>query len=346
MQKISPSRLTRFINEIFIAAGATPENGEIVARSLVLANLTGHDSHGISRTIRYVNEIEKGTLQPQATPSLVQEAGATAQVDGGYTFGQVSAKFAIETAIQKGKEHGVAAVTLGNSFHVGRVGEWVGMAAAAGMIGLAWTNVASPRPWMTPHGGIGRLIGTNPFSAALPIANHPPFVLDFATTVVAEGKVNVARIAQTKLPDGWILDAAGQPSNDPNDLYADGMLNPAGAYKGYGLGLLVELLGGILSGSGWPALPDGRRFENGMLFITVDIERFRPLLHFMDDGETLIKRAKAITPIQGSDGVLYPGEPEYRMQQERSTNGIPLEPNLWLQLSDLAERLDVVVPEI
>ena len=343
MITISAEKLTDFIQRIFIAAGASTDDAAIVANSLVWANLTGHDSHGVIRTIQYLAAIKNGNVVPTASPAMVASSGATAQVDGGSTFGQVGAKFAMRHAIELAREHGISGVTLGNSHHIGRVGEWVEMAAKQNMAAIAFCNVASRRGRVAPHGGMESLLGTNPFAAAVPIEGREPFLLDYATSVVAEGKVRVARIAGKTIPDGWILDANGLPSNDPHDLYNGGVLKSMGAYKGFALGLLVELLGGVMTASGWPALEEGQRMRNGALFIVIDIDRFRPIQQFLTDSATLFEQTKASKPTPDSTEVLFPGEPEQRAQADKLTNGIPLHDAAWQQLVDAAQALSVAV---
>ncbi|MGB1252732.1 MAG: Ldh family oxidoreductase [Candidatus Promineifilaceae bacterium] len=344
MITISAEQLTKFIERIFVAAGASAENAQTVAHSLVWANLTGHDSHGVVRTVQYLEAIDTENIFPTAQPAVASESGATAQIDGNSTFGQVVAKFAMQHAIELGKTHGIAGVTLFNSHHIGRVGEWVEMAAEQNLAAIAFCNVASRRGRVAPHGGMESLLGTNPFAAAVPIEGREPFLLDYATSVVAEGKVRVARIAGKSIPEGWILNSNGEPSTDPHDLYTGGVLKSMGAYKGFGLGLLVELLGGVLSATGWPSLEEGQRMRNGALFIVLDIDRFRPIQAFLTDSATLFDKTKAIKPTPDNDEVLVPGEPEQHTYAERITNGVPLHDAAWQQLVDAAEKLAVPLP--
>ncbi|MEZ4512621.1 MAG: Ldh family oxidoreductase [Chloroflexota bacterium] len=341
MIHIEAERLTNLVQAIFMAAGATEANAIRVANSLVAANLTGHDSHGVIRTVQYVAAIEVGRIDPQATPVVAEEMGAISKVDARGGFGQVGAEFAMQVSIAKAKTHGVAATTLHNSDHIGRVGEWVAMAAEANLIGLAFCNGAGPGGLVTPYGGMERKLGTNPFAAAVPINGRSPFILDFATSVLAEGKVRVARNAGKPLAEGVILDKAGHPSTNPHDLYEGGMLLPAGLYKGYGLSLLIELLGGVLTGMGNPALPEYDRFYNGVLFIVLAIEPFRPLADFLLDAGRLAEAVTATKPAPGSHGVLLPGEPEEQTAFMRCRDGIPLDETTWGELTAVGERLGV-----
>ncbi|MCA9998055.1 MAG: Ldh family oxidoreductase [Anaerolineales bacterium] len=346
MIHVDSERLTNLVQAIFMAAGATEANAIRVAKSLVAANLTGHDSHGVIRTVQYVAAIEEGRIDPQATAVVAEEMGAISKVDARGGFGQVGAEFAMQVSIAKAQAHGVAATTLHNSDHVGRVGEWVAMAAEQNLIGLAFCNGAGPGGLVTPYGGMERKLGTNPFAAAVPLNGRSPngrspFILDFATSVLAEGKVRVARNAGKSLAEGVILDKEGHPSTNPHDLYAGGMLLPAGLYKGYGLSLLIELLGGVLTGMGNPALPEYDRFYNGVLFIVLAIEPFRPLADFLLDAGRLAEAVTATKPAPGSHGVLLPGEPEEQTAFMRCRDGIPLDETTWGELTAVGERLGV-----
>ncbi|MCA9964720.1 MAG: Ldh family oxidoreductase [Anaerolineales bacterium] len=349
MIHIDSEQLTNLVQAIFIAAEATEANAVRVAKSLVAANLTGHDSHGVIRTVQYVAAIEAGRIDPQATAVVAEEMGAISKVDARGGFGQVGAEFAMQVSIAKAQTHGVAATTLHNSDHIGRVGEWVAMAAEQNLIGLAFCNGAGPGGLVTPYGGMERKLGTNPFAAAVPMNGRSPngsspFILDFATSVLAEGKVRVARNAGKTLAEGVILDKEGHPSTNPHDLYAGGMLLPAGLYKGYGLSLLIELLGGVLTGMGNPALPDYDRFYNGVLFIVLAIEPFRPLADFLLDAGRLAAAVSATQPAPGSSGVLLPGEPEEQTAVIRRRDGIPLDETTWGELTAVGQRLGIDMP--
>jgi uncharacterized oxidoreductase len=176
------------------------------------------------------------------------------------------------------------------------------------------------------------------------VAGRPPLLLDYATSIVAEGKVRVARNAEKPLPEGWILDRNGRASLNPHDLYDGGMLLPAATYKGYCLSLMVELLGGILTGQGTPIFP-GYVFKNGVLFIVLNIEAFRPLDEFLADAATLCAKTKAIKPAEGFTEVLLPGELEWQMAEYRR-HGIPLDDNTWGQLTAAAAQHNISIPHI
>jgi uncharacterized oxidoreductase len=344
MPTISPTILVDFVQHIFQAAGATAEGARLVADSLVKSNLVGHDSHGIVRVRQYLDNIEKKELYPAAEPIVARETATITIIDAQYGFGQIAAHFAMSKLIDKTKAQGLAATGLFNCNHVGRLGEWVQMAADQELIALAFCSGGRPGGLVAPFGGAGRLLGTNPMAAAVPIAGRPPFVMDFATSAVAEGKVRVARNSGKPIPEGWILDAEGRPSTNPTDLYEGGVLLPTAGHKGYGLALLIEFLGGILTGQGGPWLPSYTTVRNGIIFLALSVQAFRPPEEFLADGATLYEKVKATPPAPGFGEVLLPGEPEQRTAEERQQAGITIDETTWTQLTEAADSLGVAIP--
>lgn len=344
MHTISAPVLTDFVARIFQAAGATRAVAEQVSASLVASNLAGHDSHGVVRVMQYLGAVERGETDPHIQPAITHETAVMAVIDARRAFGQVAGAFAIQVAIDKARHAGLAAVALHNSSHVGRLGEWVEMAAAEGMIGLAFCNGGRAGGIVAPFGGAARRLGTNPIAAAVPMAGRAPFVLDFATSAVAEGKVRVARNGGKEIPLGWVLDKDGNPTSNPADLYEGGMLVPAAGHKGYSLSLLVDLLGGMLTGGG--SAPQGGTMQsNGVLFIVLNVAAFRSPEEFQAEALELAERIKSTPPAPGFSAVLLPGEPEQQTATQRNANGIPLDDGTWAQMVAEAERLGVAVPE-
>ncbi len=245
-------------------------------------------------------------------PTIIHEHGATITIDAGHGFGQWAARFTMEQAIARAQHHGVSAAGLIHCGHVGRLGEWVELAAAHDTLALAFCNGGGTSGIVAPFGGAERVLGTNPIAAALPVGDHNPIVLDFATSAVAEGKVRVARNRGKSIPEGWVLDNQGLPTTNPHDLYDGGMLLPAATHKGYALSLLVEFMAGILSPNGTPVLP-GYRTGNGVLFLVIDIAAFREPDEYAATSKSVFERIKAVKPAPGFDEVLLPGEPEQRM---------------------------------
>ena len=345
MPVIQSTTLSNFICSLFQAAGATEENARLVADSLVKSNLAGHESHGVIRAPQYLDSIAQGDLDPAATPVIAQETGAISMVDGQSGFGQVGAHFAMNVTLDKAKTYSLAATGLFNCKHVGRLGEWPQIAADQNFIGLAFCNGGRPGGLVTPYGGAGRRMGTNPIAAAIPVAGRNPIVVDFATSMASEGKVRVAHNRGRSVPEGWVLKADGHSTTNPADLYASGMLLPMAQHKGHGLSVLVELLGGVLTGNGCSGLPEYSKLGNGVLFLVLSIEAFRPMPDFMAQGAAFCDLIKSTPPAPGFDEVLLPGEPEERATEQRRVEGISIDEITWGQLVEVAAGFNVAVPD-
>ena len=327
---------------IFIAAGATEENATGVVRSLVGANLAGHDSHGVIRIPSYVEEIGRGRLDPAARPSIEDETGSTAIVDGAATFGQLGARLTAETAARKAREVGLAAAAAYRCHHTGRIGEWAELGAGLGMVTMVAACGARGPRHVAPFGGRTAALGTNPIAWAVPRAGDlPPILLDFATSAAAQGKLMVARAKREPVPAGWILGADGRPSTDVEDFYNGGVLLPFAGHKGYALSVMVELLAvGLSGGQRAPATERG-----ACLFVTCfDPAAFRPVDEFVQTVEQVADRLKQVPPADGFGEVLLPGEPEARSSGERKRDGIPLPDATWEAIASVARALDIDVP--
>jgi uncharacterized oxidoreductase len=344
MPVINSTVLSEFVASIFEAAGTPKEGAHLVANSLVKSNLVGHDSHGVVRVMQYLDTITRGELNPAVEPVIVHETPTITIVDARRGFGQIGAHFAMSVTIEKARSQGLAATGLQHCNHVGRLGEWVEMAADQNMVGLGFCNGGRPGGLVAPFGGASRLLGTNPVAAAAPVGGRAPFLLDFATSNVAEGKVRIARNKGQSIPEGWILDSQGRSSTNPEDLYNAGMLLPAAGHKGYGLSLLVEFMGGLLTGEGAPAMPGYNSMSNGVVFIVLAVEAFRPVTEFLQDSAILCEQVKVAKPAPGFEEVLLPGEPEQRSAERRQAEGIPIDETTWGQIVAAGERLGVNVP--
>ena len=343
MPLFSASQLENMGRAIFRAAGTPEDLAERVARSLALNNQMGHDSHGVIRIPGYVQEIENGSMVAAARPAIVQETATTALVNGNWGFGLVSAQYATELAIEKARSAQVAAVSINRCNHIGRVGGYTEMAVAEGMVGLVMCGIVSSNGSpgvVAPFGGSERALGTNPISIAVPALEGEPVVLDYATSVAAEGKVRVARAKNEPLPPGTILDSEGNPSTDANDFYNDGVLLPFGGHKGYALSVMADLLGGFLSSS--DIFPNGLE-SFGTLVIVLNVSAFRPLSDFRAAVSGRLKKIKAVKPAPGFAEVMLPGEPERRMSARRKVDGINLPEDTFLKLKETAGKLGVAL---
>jgi uncharacterized oxidoreductase len=338
---IARDRLESTATRVFGALGCPPDDAALIATLLVRANLRGHDSHGVIRIPQYATSVRKGEVDPKAPIEVTRETPVTAMVDGRRGFGQVVARRGTELAIAKARASGIAAVTLVHASHVGRLADYAEMAARAGLVGLLWVNAVHGLN-VAPWGGAARRLGTNPHAVGIPGPDGPAMLLDFATSVVAEGKLRVKRNRKQPAPPGWFLDASGLPATDPERFYGDppGAILPAGDHKGYGLSLAVEILGGILSGSG-AAGPGSGLFQNGTLMICLDVEKFLPRAEFERQVTALFQWVKSAPLVPGVAEILVPGEPEARLEAELTRTGISLDDETWRQIETVAAELGV-----
>lgn len=325
---------------ILEAAGTPPDLAEVVSRGLVGANLTGHDSHGLLRLPWYIAFTRTGQVKPAARPSVLSRSQATARVDGARGWGQPAAHLATQTALELAQHYGVGAVVIDQCNHIGRLGEYVELIARAGLIGLM---VCNTEILVTPFAARQRVMGTNPIAIAVPRgADEAPLISDFATSTVAEGKLRVARAKGENVAPGLLLDRDGQPTQDPADLYTGGMLLPLGGHKGSGLSLMIELLGGALSGMAPAALPEFQG-GNGTLVMALNIANFVPPALFMAQATALGGHVKTIPTANGFSEVLLPGEAEELARQRRQADGIPMAEQTWQELQALASELNVTL---
>ena len=344
MPIIDAAKLEQLTREIFVARGVPPADATWIATLLVRANLRGHDSHGVIRIPHYVRAMKAGEVNPTPAIRVVRETPTLALVDGDLGFGQVVARRGIAIAIEKAKAQGLAAVTLRRTNHVGRLADYTEMAAAEGLIGMLWVNAPMALN-VAPWGGAARRLGTNPHAIAVPGPGGTVAVsLDFATSVIAEGKLKVKLNRGESVAPGIMLNAAGRPSTDPREFYAEppGSLLTMGAHKGFGLSLVVEILGGILSGTG-AARPQQGPVQNGTLMVALDVSRFLTPEEFHAQVRTLVDFVRSAPLAAGAEEILVPGEPEARMERDRRRGGVPLDEETWRQVAVCAAEVDVTV---
>ena len=342
MPVFRPESLRRISEEIFIAYGAPPEEARLVSEFLVKANLCGHDSHGVIRVIQYVKAIEKGILRPGSKIETVKETPSTALLNGNWGFGQVVAKRAMELAIEKAKECSVSVVCAYNLYHIGRLADYTMLAAENDMIGIAMVNST---PTVAPYGGRETLLSTAPISYAFPKGKEHMLVLDIATSMCAEGKIRVSLHKGERIPEGYIIDKHGNPSTNPADLYDGGALLPLGGdlagHKGFGLGLVVEVMTGILANAKC-AYEAGKR-GNGIFFEVINVKDFMPIEEFKDRIDALIRRIKSSKLRPGFKEILLPGEPELRAEMKRRVEGINLPERTWIEIRRIAEKKNISI---
>jgi LDH2 family malate/lactate/ureidoglycolate dehydrogenase len=332
----------------FRAVHVPDADAALTARLLVEANLTGHDTHGVRQVSRYVGLIEQGVIQAGAPVTVVRETPATAVLDGHDSLGFVAATRAAELAIAKCRATGLSAVGVRNLNHVGRVGAYPEMVAAAGLIGLVTVNGQGRGVLVTPFGGLARRIGTNPLGAAFPNPHGAPILLDFATSAVAANKVRQVRSRGKPAGEGWIVRKDGTPSTEPGDfLDGDAMLLPLGGgqgHKGYALGVMVDLLSGVLAGSG-TAMTKPRDLNNGTFLICIDPDVFLERADYEAQVGAYVDYLHATPTAPGAPPVMIPGEYEARNRAARNEAGIELEPPVWDDLAACAQQHGVPVPQ-
>jgi LDH2 family malate/lactate/ureidoglycolate dehydrogenase len=338
MPTLKGEQLEKIAFHLFCAAGAPEEHSRIVAQHLADNNLAGHDSHGFIRVIQYIRQIKEGVIIPAAKPEILSESPSAARVDGHYGFGPVVARFSTELAIDKAKKQGVSCVTVRHLRHLGRLGAYAEMAARANCAAILCCTNGGQALAQAPFGGTTRRLGTNPFAMAFPSEEEGPILSDFATSVAAEGKIRVYRARGHKLPDDWILDKEGRPSNNPNDFYDGGVLLPVG---GFCLAFMADVFGGILSDNGFPGAPADEQATNGTFIVVIDIQWFAPLATLRSKVSTLVDFVKNTPPAEGSESVLYPGEKEVKTRKERGKNGVEIEDDTWNQVMDLVKEYGV-----
>ena len=337
---ISAPDLREQVFALFCAADCPEPAARRVAESLVENNLVGHDSHGVMMAPPYVRRILDGHVNPRGEIRALRETASTALLDCGFNLGQVAARHGMELAMSKAAEHDLGMVVLRSCGHVGRLGEYVTMAAERGYVGLMICNGPSPRGIVAPYGGICRALGTNPIAWGIP-GGERPIVVDFATSVCAWGKIGVAMDKGDPVPEGRLIDRHGRPTRDPHVLADGGAMLPFGGHKGYGLSMVVELLGGGLSGVGPTFLrQDGH--DQCTVLMAVNVEAFGPLADFQEMVTGFSERIKATERAADCDEILVPGEPEWRSKAQRERTGIPLPEKTWERLRETAASVGMV----
>ena len=326
--------MQEFLQESFAQVGCSLEESERVTRLLIGANLRGHESHGVVRMPRYVEWVQKGTLIPNRRIRLIQENEVLSILDGGHGFGQSIGEQTIQQGVEKALKQGVSVTALRNSGHLGRIGDWAELAAESKVASLHMVNVRGSL-LVAPFGGVDRRGSTSPFCCGIPRPDEPPVILDFATSLVAEGKALVALRGGTPLPEGAIIGPDGKLGNDPLPLYGE---IPEDRYPDPNVGP------GALTGSGTSAgIQDTslRRFCNGMLSVYFSLDYFHSDDWFAQEVRNYIEFYKDSRPAEPDGEVLIPGEVELRLMKERMNTGLPLSQTSWKDLTQKAEKIGV-----
>ena len=342
MHLIALPRLQTAMRQLVRGFGSQEAEVEAVIHNLIEANLRGHDSHGIGMLPRYTEAYLEGNLQPNTHVRTLLDAGAMLRLDGQAGFGQVIGQEAMALGIARANEQGSCIVALGNSHHLGRIGAWAEQAAAAGLVSMHFVNVIS-RAIVAPHGGGDARFGTNPFCAGVPLAGRDPVILDFATSMVAQGKTRVAMNKGELMAPDCLIDDQGRPTQEPRFSVVPpfGALLTFGGHKGSGLAMMCELLGGALA-SGMTQRSDDmskKRVLNGMFSVLIDPAAMTDRAAFEAEAVAFLDWYKASPLREGSDAVLVAGEPERAWRAQRTREGVPVDETTWQEILAAAGKL-------
>ena len=342
--RIPATTLTTFIASAFIKSGLPQDDARAVAELMVEIDLTGGDAHGIFRLPQYIGRLRTGAVNARPDITVERSAPATAVVDGDNGMGHLVMARAAETAIALARENGIGWVGARRSNHAGAAGIYAAMPIAHGMVGI-YAAVANANH-MAVWGGTDLLLGTNPLGVGIPAGEEPPIVLDAATTVVSYGTVKNYALQGRTMPEGWMVDATGNPMTDPKDS-AQGMLLPIGGYKGSGLALVLGLLAGTLNGAAFGRdvidfnVDEESATNTGHFILALDVARFAPLDAFKADVDRHVRDLRASARLPGVDAIRLPGDRRAHTRADRVENGVPMPPQLLARLDGLAGDLGV-----
>ena len=345
---IAAEKMSTFATDIFVAAGSEPGEARQIAEHLVEANLKGHDSHGVGMIPVYLLHKSQGAVVPNRTPKLAADLGALVVFDGCSGYGQPTANRVMDMIAERVEAHGVVVSSLRNVQHVGRIGAYGERLAKKGLLSIHFVNAVYATPCVAPFRGSDPRLMTNPICIALPIGpDRPPVVLDFATSAIALGKVRVAMNKGVETPENTLIDHRGHPTRDPKALFVDpkGAIVPFGLHKGWGLALVAEMLGGVLTGGPTQAQaqkPAG--LVNGLFSIVIDQNRLTQGSAYFDEVAGLIDYVKASPAANPDEPVLTPGEPERISMAERGANGLPIDDRSWREIVAAAKSVGVAAP--
>lgn len=341
-----PQSLRTLVRDMVTKAGWTPEEASETAHHLVLANLSGHDSHGVGMLPLYFQSLADGNLSPLSKPKARLDAAPFLIVDAGVSLGQPAARNAVEQAAAMARTGGVAILNLLDAHHIGRIGHYAEAAAEHGLISLFWVNVAGRPPIVAPFAAKEARFGTNPHAIGIPLPGGDPIILDFATSRMAHGKARVALNKGEPVPPGYIIDGEGRPTTEPRHVFQHGLVGdealgallPFGDHKGAGLSLIAELLSaGLMGAARIDQKPAKSWIINSLFGILIDPARLEPDADLRRSRiESYLAFVRAARPQDAASPVLAPGDKERAVRLERGENGIPLDDETWSQIKAAA----------
>ena len=341
-RRFSAGDLASIATSIFLGAGMNETDAGIVAASLVAADRRGVHSHGLLRTEDYVKKLSDEGVDPTARPNVLSRKGGAIRIDGANAMGQVAGEFAMRAAIDAARETGVAFAAVGASNHCGALDYYTLMAADAGMIGIAGTNAL---PTMAPWGDIEKIVGLNPISVAMPAAGRPPVAIDIALGQTAHGQIRVYAQKGAPLPEGWALEAEGKATTDAQAAL-DRLIQPIGAFKGIGLGMMVGLLSTLLSDAGYGVesgnMADGAYAgKDGQFYMAIDIAAFTPLADFETRLSGIVETFEGSAVAPGAEAVYAPGSLENAIAADYDERGVRLAAETVAGMQRAARRVGV-----
>ena len=339
MKTIAVPKLVNVVAAIMESGGSRTAEARTIARRLVDSNCVGHESHGVIRVGKYLEWVRAGWLVPNAAPAIVFDSDALAIVDGNRGFGQVVGEFATNLGVAKAAKSGIAMVGLRNCGHLGRLGDWAEIAAAAGQVSLHFLNTSGAMR-VAPFGGSDRRLSTNPLAVGVPLAGADPAILDITTSTVAEGKLMVALNKGEQVPAGWIVDKHGRPTIEPKEFYDGGALLTIGAHKGSGLSMITDLLAGAVT-TGRSSDPDDAVLRNNMLSIFIAPAVYDPSGGVPAEARRFVDFVKQSPPVTPGQPVLAPGDVERRNRSARLADGVPLDDKTWADLLAAAASVGI-----
>lgn len=347
--RIRAEQLQTFAKQLLTQGGFSETESELISRSLVDSNLRGYSSHGVMRIPTYITMLGDGTLNSGVELKVEKETDSLLVTDGQWGVGQAQATRLLNRLLEKAENVGLAVGSMHQSGHIGRLGEYCESAAAKGFVSLVLVNSHGAVARMSPPGGCEPRLSTNPLAFGVPNGEEP-LIADFSTSATAEGRVRVKKIAGEEVPQGWLLNSKGEPTTDPNDLYTTppGSILPMGgeqAYKGFALGLMVEILAGALSGGVTARAEKYPKNGNCVFMLLLRPESFGGQAHFAAEVKQLLDYVRSSKLAPGYDKITLPGDPERSYFAKSDANGIEFDSGNWKQLVDLAESLQVAAPE-
>ena len=340
--RIDPEGLKQYVSAVYETAGVPQQDAALVADSLVQADLWGHQSHGVLRTRWYLERLRTGVTSAVTKPLTPIDGGALSVIDGNNGVGQVLAKHAMMDGVARAKKHGLGAVAVRNSNHFGTVMYFTRMAAQNGCVAFMTTNGG---PAMAPWGGIRKRLGTNPWSIAAPVGDGDPLMTDMANTAVARGKIYLAQQRHERIPEGWALAADGSPTTDPAAAIA-GIILPMAQHKGYAIATAMDVLAGVLSGSGFLDTVNGpyhydKKGNVGHFLFVLNIEAFMARADFDQRMMEFVARLKQVPLAEGVNEIFYPGEIEANTDRTNRKHGIALPDETLADLESIAKELSL-----